>query len=305
MKQLSRRILKDLFNSYPQGVALVEAHKPEQIVSVNAALELICGYTRPEIIGQDIFFFADAMDRDTGITHLSDVRESGESKVVPIAVVRENGDIIHVDVRLEPIQDARSRTTHIAAFYEHRLHGDDQLTGGSTQGADLMLRRDKATGLFSRQYFEDFYPRQWRLARREQQTISVLVFEPDYFDEFSEKFGVAAVNGCLRKVGALIDGSFRRPGDVVARYQDNQFVVAALNVDREKVHSHAEGVAQRVRGHCIHHPRSPISKYLTLSIGAAACVPQRNQDANAVLKEAFYALKQAREFGCDQVVIAA
>ena len=304
MKQLSRRILKDLFNSYPQGVAIVEVQKPDQIVSVNASLELICGYTRPEIIGQGLFFFAESIDQETALSHLAEVRDSGDSKTVPTAVVRENGDRINVDVRLEPIQDARGRTTHIAAFYEQRLQPNVELVDAS-HGADRIVRRDKVTGLLSRQFFDDLYPRQWRLARREQQPISVLMFEPDFFSEFSEKFGIAAVNGCLRKVGALIDGSFRRPGDLVARYEDNCFVVAALNAELEDVRRHAESVAQRVRGHCIHHPRSPISKYLTLSVGVAACVPQRNHDANAVLRESLQALQQAKDFGCDRIVIAA
>ncbi|MEM7282175.1 MAG: PAS domain-containing protein [Pseudomonadota bacterium] len=303
MKQLSRRVLKDLFNSYPQGVALVEAKDPHVIVSANAALELISGFCRPEIIGQGLFFFADGLDSDYAHAQLAQVMDGTESLIVPMVGQREDGDLVAIDIRLEAIKDARNRVTHIAAFYEQRMEPDDRSIGGGV--TETFIPKDKVTGVYSQQYFEESFQRHWRLARREKQSISLLAFEPDFFGEFMEKFGVAAVNSCLKKVAGIINAGFRRPADTVARLDHSRFLVAALNVDDQQVRQHAEDITQRVRDHCIHHPSSPISKYLTLSVGVASCCPGQDQSPDELVSAALDALAQAHDAGSDRVILAA
>ena len=64
------------------------------------------------------------------------------------------------------------------------------------------------------------------MARREQSSVALLVFQLDSFPGCRDVFGRHSADACLRKVAHSITGSMRRAGDLTARLSDDQFVDA-------------------------------------------------------------------------------
>jgi diguanylate cyclase (GGDEF)-like protein len=82
-----------------------------------------------------------------------------------------------------------------------------------------------------------------------------------------------AADSCLRKVALAITGSLRRAGDLAARFSDDQFAVLIAADDEASVINFAASIVEKVRGLAIHHPRSPVDRFVSISFGVATSIP--------------------------------
>jgi diguanylate cyclase (GGDEF)-like protein len=146
--------------------------------------------------------------------------------------------------------------------------------------------RDSATGILNRRAFDDILQRDWVMARRANRNLSLMILRVDGFDAYREVYGRHAADSCLRKVAHAITGSLRRAGDLAARFADDQFVVLIGNGDEANTLRMAEDITAKVRGLSIHHPRSPVDRFITVSFGVASVVPASSQSATTLVEQA-------------------
>jgi diguanylate cyclase (GGDEF)-like protein/PAS domain S-box-containing protein len=145
-------------------------------------------------------------------------------------------------------------------------------------------RMDAATGLMNRQSFEEALARDAGIARREQRRITVIVFHVDAFDRYREIYGKHAADASIRKVAHAITGALRRAGDLAARVTDERFACLISSLEADKAGQFAEQIARKVRELAIHHPRSPLGRYVTVTYGVASDVPGRKDDGSLLEK---------------------
>jgi GGDEF domain-containing protein len=88
---------------------------------------------------------------------------------------------------------------------------------------NLMLQRlmnsDGLTGLSNRRHFDEYLELEWRRAMREQQQLSLLMIDVDYFKAFNDSFGHLAGDEALRQVAEAIRGllAAQRPAGALRR----------------------------------------------------------------------------------------
>jgi diguanylate cyclase (GGDEF)-like protein len=169
----------------------------------------------------------------------------------------------------------------------------DLLTGN--RGPSLTT--DPATGLPSRAAFDELLLRDWALARRARRTVSLMLFRIDAFAAYRDVFGRHSADSCLRKVGHAINGCLKREADQVARFGDDEFAALVANADQAQVKDFAERIAERVRLLAIHHPRSPVDRFVTVSHGAAVLSPGLKESHDELIAAAREALGQPVELG--------
>lgn len=156
---------------------------------------------------------------------------------------------------------------------------------------------DELTGLANRRSFDTFLDEEWRRALRDKHQISMMMIDVDFFKKYNDTYGHLKGDDCLKFVAEILKGVARRPGDNVARFGGEEFVVVLSDTDKQHTVSIAEKIRMDVEGLKIRHDQSRISSYVTVSVGVASLIPQQNMSPVELIKYADEALYKAKKEG--------
>lgn len=294
MKNLSRRVLKGVFDLSPVAVAVIEARNVENgVIAANRAFADLCGCAHREVSGKHLFKPVSESDLAVAEAALSDaVHKKTDTEVV----VRDTSQENMIRVSLVPLKDTRGGVSHFYAFF----HPDPTPPPESdTEPTELVT--EKSMDASSTEQAWELLDRLCRLARRDHRRLSVFVIEMDYFSEFTTAFGLPAVRSSLKRLSTVLRACFRRPGDLVFESENNRWIASTLDADTSQSMAFAESVIQRVRDLYLHHPKSPVAKHVTVSVGLHCVEKMEEVDTHGLVNQATDALKLARDNGGDSV----
>jgi len=154
---------------------------------------------------------------------------------------------------------------------------------------------DPLTGVANRRHFNKILDLEWKRCLRSKQPLSLVMVDIDYFKLYNDTYGHVKGDICLKKVARVLKENLKRAGDFVARYGGEEFVVILPNTDIRGACFLAETFRTKVEQMKIPHEKSKVSKYLTISLGVASIVPDRNSSYEELLKSADEALYRAKQ----------
>lgn len=166
---------------------------------------------------------------------------------------------------------------------------------------ERLSTHDDLTGIANHRFFQDRLDMEWRRARREHRPLALLMIDIDFFKAVNDASGHLAGDECLRQVAQVLAKCLRRPGDVVARYGGEEFVAILPGTDTDNAVLLAERVRVAVEALGLAHPASSISRFVTVSVGVASMVPDRQQEPDVLVAAADKAMYQAKENGRNRV----
>lgn len=161
---------------------------------------------------------------------------------------------------------------------------------------------DGLTGVANRRKFEDYLHSEWRRMFREKSPLSLVFCDVDFFKNYNDTYGHLAGDDCLKKVARAIENNLKKPGNLVARYGGEEFAVILSNTDAEAAVCIAENIRLSVENLKIIHQQSPVSKYVTLSLGVVSKIPTLDFNSSALVALADEVLYQAKKQGRNRVV---
>jgi two-component system chemotaxis response regulator CheY len=179
---------------------------------------------------------------------------------------------------------------------------EDKLAARNRELARMALV-DGLTGIPNRRDFDEKLRKLGEESRRGERPFSILMIDLDRFKGLNDTLGHEAGDDALRTVAGII-GRNVRASDSAFRYGGEEFVCLLPDTDSAGAQLVAGRLRLRVEAAEIANPGDPPRLTLTISLGLATYVPDRDNSPEAVLARADQALYRAKELGRNRVVAA-
>lgn len=161
---------------------------------------------------------------------------------------------------------------------------------------------DELTGVPNRRSFSERIAVELNRSRRDQEPLSLIIIDIDYFKSYNDHYGHEQGDQCLAKVAREVWSTLKRPGDFCARYGGEEFVVLLPAASSTGAMHFAEEIRKNIEKLEIPHQTSECAGVVTVSIGVAVLEDYESPSRDTLLYKADTALYQAKQQGRNRVV---
>jgi diguanylate cyclase (GGDEF)-like protein len=119
----------------------------------------------------------------------------------------------------------------------------------------------------------------------------------DFFKKYNDTYGHLQGDTCLKLVAGAIQRSVCRPRDMVARFGGEEFVVILPDTGSAGACHVADIIMENVSLLDMEHRASAVSGNVTVSMGIAVMVPDKDEPSSKLLDMADIALYNAKHEG--------
>ena len=172
------------------------------------------------------------------------------------------------------------------------------------QQLDRLAKIDGLTRINNHRYFFETLRYEWNRMQREQQPISLLFIDLDYFKQYNDHYGHQSGDECLRSFGLILIEVTKRPADLAARYGGEEFVVLLPNTPLEGAKELGRIIQKKLKLLGIVHEKSDVSSYLTCSIGIVTTIPDSSCSIDAFISASDIAVYEAKNQGRNRIVVS-
>ena len=160
---------------------------------------------------------------------------------------------------------------------------------------------DSLTGLYNRRHFDEVLEREYDRGAREGKSLSLIMLDLDYFKNLNDSQGHAFGDEALRQTALRIQDVLNRPADMAFRYGGEEFVILLPDTEASAAHILSRQIWTAMRSEPIVMKDQTVR--LTISIGIAVTMPDKDNSYYTLLKRADEKLYQAKNEGRDRICI--
>jgi diguanylate cyclase (GGDEF)-like protein/PAS domain S-box-containing protein len=276
--------LRLIVNSMDQGLLIVE--DGGRIQYANPACDRYLGYKPEELVG---CLLGDVLARDDGAAG-NTIHRQGTREV---RIRHRDGSLRAMDLTMTPMHADGNLFVALLHDITHHKQSEDAL-----QRAAML---DPLTKIANRRQFDAFLDKEWQRAIRNAQPLSLVVLDVDHFKLYNDTLGHAVGDACLQKVAQTLHDHAPRPTDLAARYGGEEFVLLFAETPLDAATRLAEMIRSAVEALQLPNPRSPVSPWLTVSVGVATVVPSQLDEIENLFVCADRAMYAAKAGGRNRV----
>ena len=280
-------ILADLagHRSYVSSAAEGLGWRPEELLTQGAA----------EMIHPD--------DRQRALAIALELKSGREGAMIECRVRQGNGEYIWVEASLRVVRNPEtgnpSGILNVVRDVSERKRAEQRLQE-AYNAVEALAVTDSLTGLANRRRFDQVLAAEWRRSMRDRQPLSLLMLDVDKFKTYNDTYGHQRGDSCLKQIAEACMDVVARPGDLVARFGGEEFVVILPNTESEGAMHIANEICEALRARRLPHiGNSP--GIVTISAGCATLVPRFRKHAPDLIEMTDKALYRAKYDGRDRV----
>jgi len=162
--------------------------------------------------------------------------------------------------------------------------------------------KDGLTGVANRRMFDSIMEVEWANARRNNQPLSLIMLDIDYFKQYNDHYGHVQGDQCLKRMGQVLTSAATRSRDFVARFGGEEFVLVLPETDEESAAKIAERCRNLLFKEQIPHEKSLVSQILSVSLGVGTIVPAHTDESIAFIEKVDKRLYRAKQNGRNCIV---
>ncbi len=173
----------------------------------------------------------------------------------------------------------------------------------ANQELEKLATIDGLTQISNRRDFDQWFQQAWKQLKREQQPLSLILFDVDYFKDYNDHYSHQVGDDCLVAIAQVAKAIINRPGDHVSRYGGEEFAVILPNTDQVGAIAIAKRIQKAIRELAIPHATSQVSDWVSVSLGIATTVPAEESSLTELFGQADQALYAAKQQGRDRYTV--
>jgi len=230
--------------------------------------------SRPELLGVPIIMLTGMMDFDSKIKGL----EQGASDYLTKPF--DAGELVarvKVQLKIKSLQDELKKANELLK---------------------KLTNIDHLTNLFNRRYLTEILDGEFFRARRNQEQLSLIILDIDYFKKVNDTYGHQNGDVVLAAVAGLSQRQLRAY-DSAARYGGEEFVLVIPGTSLEGAVPVAERLRQAVLEFSFPAPMEDLT--VTISLGVASYPSAQVDSVDALFRQADEALYRAKQNGRNRV----
>jgi diguanylate cyclase (GGDEF)-like protein/PAS domain S-box-containing protein len=278
------RLLKRGVDASPNGMIITDATEDMLIVSVNPAFLKQTGYTEEEVMGRNCNFL---QGPDTDLDQIALLKQAViDQKEVQVTLKNycKDGSWFWSRLMLGPVFDQDDKCTHFLGIQEditqQRIH---------EEYIEYQHSHDHLTGLPNQTTFEKILEQ----AFEKTQPLAVFYIDLDDFRSMNDSLGYLVGDKIIKNIANRLQ-DFLKPGEVLSRYVEDEFVLLIKGQhDQKKIIALAEKILDlisqffQVDEHTLH---------LSASIGIVTN-NSSIQRSSELLSHSVLAMKEAKKQG--------
>ncbi|BBD60278.1 diguanylate cyclase [Nostoc sp. HK-01] len=174
----------------------------------------------------------------------------------------------------------------------------------ANQKLEQLVNLDGLTQIANRRCLDGRLQAEWKRLARDEQPLSLILFDVDKFKLYNDYYGHLAGDDCLIRVAQTVQQTVHRPADLVVRYGGEEFLVLLPNTDLAGASKVAQIIQQTIHDLAIPHVQSDVKNIVTVSLGITCVIPTLDIKPNTLIALADQALYNAKVQGRDRYCIA-
>jgi len=222
----------------------------------------------------------------------------------------ENKELLNQSMSLLALSESSTLSNKKVTLHSNHkksstVHALSHLISVSTQEIDsiqkelkILASTDPMTKLYNRRYFTDISTNIFQIAKREQESLSIIMLDIDKFKNINDTFGHRTGDSVLIKLSKLLQKALRT-SDVICRYGGEEFVVLLPQTDLDGSAVVAEEIRKKVEQTVLKIEKNSIK--FTISLGVSEVNFEKEHSIEQTLNRADDAMYASKNSGRNRV----
>jgi diguanylate cyclase (GGDEF)-like protein/PAS domain S-box-containing protein len=270
---------------------------------VSSAALTMGGWNPEELVNQGSLELLHEDDKPMAADVFRKLRIDGEDATMECRARNQEGEYFWIESNLRLMRDPEtgqpSGILNVVRDISERKKTEQRLQEAYS-AVEALAITDALTGLANRRHFDQYLATEWRRSMRDRQPLSLLMLDADKFKAYNDTNGHQRGDNCLKQIAEACMDVVSRPGDLVARFGGEEFVVVLPNTENEGAMHVGNEICEALRNRRLPHSGN-LSGVVTISAGCATQIPGFGKHATDLIEMADKALYKAKNNGRDQV----